>query len=57
MKNHHEIEAELDDLFDDSDWAEHETFPVEDWIYEVRNHDTRLGYRDWLYNMLANQED
>lgn len=23
--------------------------PVEDWIYEVCNGDTRLGYWEWVY--------
>lgn len=30
-------------------WASDEQYPVEDWQYEVRNGDTRLGYHDWLH--------
>ena len=56
MKFHHDIEKELYAVFYESDWAEHPTYPLADWKYEVANNDTRLGYRDWLYNMIANEE-
>lgn len=29
-------------------WNEDPKFPVEDWAYEAGNHDTRLGYADWV---------
>lgn len=33
--------------FDAEDrWSE--TYPIEDWIGEVSNGDTKLGYREWL---------
>lgn len=54
---HEEIEAELDSLFRDNPWAEHPVYPVADWQYEVANGDTRQGYRGWLYNKIANEED
>jgi len=28
-------------------WDDHPNQPVDDWIYEVSNGDTRLGYWDW----------
>lgn len=54
--DHHLIEAELDNLFDENTWAEHDRYPVADWQYEVANGDTRQGYREWLYNKLASEE-
>ena len=53
MRTHEEIENELEELFTPSPWATHARFLVSDWKYEVANDDTRLGYRDWLYNRLA----
>jgi hypothetical protein len=38
-------------------WGSHPIYPVSDWRYEVANGDTRLGYEEWLYNKLANEED
>ena len=29
-------------------WGEHPRYPARDWQYEVANHDTRLGYWDWV---------
>jgi hypothetical protein len=29
-------------------WGEHADFPVEDWVMEVTNNDTRLGYWEWV---------
>lgn len=29
-------------------WEEDEDYPFDDWRYEVRNHDTLLGYADWV---------
>ena len=29
-------------------WGEHPEFPVDDWLYEVDNGDTRLGYWVWV---------
>ena len=56
MKFHHDIVKEIYDVFADSVWAEHPTYSLADWKYEVANNDTRQGYRDWLYNMIANEE-
>jgi len=57
MRTHEQIEQELDELFEESDWAEHDDYPLADWRYEVANDDTRQGYRSWLYNQLANEEE
>ena len=56
MRTHDEIQHEIDDLFEKDPWATHARFPVSDWQYEVANDDTRLGYRDWLYDKLANDD-
>uniref|UniRef100_A0A6M3LT21 Uncharacterized protein n=1 Tax=viral metagenome TaxID=1070528 RepID=A0A6M3LT21_9ZZZZ len=29
-------------------WDNHPDFPVEDWMHEVSNDDTRLGYWEWV---------
>jgi len=29
-------------------WDEYPNFPVRDWIYDITNGDTRLGYWDWV---------
>jgi hypothetical protein len=29
-------------------WSEDPDYPVSDWQFEVRNNDTRLGYREWV---------
>lgn len=55
--SHELIEMELDSLFNNNPWASHPTYPVADWQYEVANNDTRQGYRGWLYNKLANEEE
>jgi hypothetical protein len=28
-------------------WGEHPDLPASDWMYEVSNGDTRLGYWEW----------
>ena len=56
MLTQEEIENELEKLFTPSPWATHARFPVSDWKYEVANDDTRLGYRDWLYDKLASDD-
>jgi len=53
---HDEIESRLEALFGDSPWSEDQKYPLEDWVYEVNNNDTRQGYREWLYNKYANEE-
>lgn len=57
MKTHEQTEQELDELFEESDWAEHDDYTLADWKYEVMNNDTRQGYRSWLYNRLEQEED
>lgn len=32
----------------DTVWDVHPDHPLEDWIYEVANNDTRSGYVDWV---------
>ena len=29
-------------------WGEHPEWPTSDWVYEVRNDDTRQGYWEWV---------
>ena len=53
---HFEVLDVLAALLEENSWASHDNYPVEDWQYEVMNNDTRLGYRDWLYNKLSNEE-
>jgi hypothetical protein len=36
---------------------EHPDYPRCDWVYEVRNGDTGLGYRDWVLHRLEGSED
>ena len=31
-------------------WTEDPKYPVRDWVYEVTNDDTRLGYADWVWH-------
>ncbi len=33
-------------------WMDHPGFPSTDWIYEVNNGDTRLGYWEWVNRKL-----
>ena len=35
-------------------WGEHPEYPVEDWIADVANGDTRRGYWEWVEAKLAN---
>lgn len=37
-------------------WGEHPGFPVSDWLYEVANGDTRLGYWEWVKAQLEQEE-
>lgn len=36
----------------DSDWDNHLDYPASDWIHEVENENTRLGYIDWVNNQI-----
>ena len=38
-------------------WGKHPDHPVEDWTYEVANGDTRLGYWEWVENMITFREE
>lgn len=40
-------------------WGEHPDYPVLDWVNEVSNDDTRLGYWDWVAHQMSygDQED
>lgn len=38
-------------------WGEHDYYPVEDWVMDATNGDTRLGYWEWLSDMLETKED
>jgi hypothetical protein len=35
-------------------WGAHPDHPLEDWLYEVANHDTRRGYWEWVEARIAN---
>lgn len=54
--NHYEVETYLEKFFEKDHWPSHPDFPVESWKYEVANDDTRLGYREYLYNNLIESE-
>jgi hypothetical protein len=32
-------------------WGEYPAAPTRDWIYEVGERNTRLGYWEWAYNI------
>lgn len=32
-------------------WGAHPDYPVADWVYEVTNNYTRLGYWEWVANL------
>jgi len=38
-------------------WGEHIDYPVADWVMDATNNDTRLGYWEWVANMLEARED
>jgi len=38
-------------------WAEHHEYLIEDWGHAIQNNDTRLGYWDWILEMLKNEDD
>lgn len=37
-------------------WGKHPDHPVSDWQYEVENHETRLGYWEWVADRVRNAE-
>jgi hypothetical protein len=37
-------------------WSEDPDYPVSDWQFEVRNNDTRLGYREWVERRREDQD-
>jgi hypothetical protein len=37
-------------------WGEHPDFPASDWMYEVSNGDTRLGYWEWCAASMPAEE-
>lgn len=40
-----------------SHWDEHPDHPVQDWLYEINNGDTRRGYGDWVDARIEASED
>lgn len=38
-------------------WGSHPNHPVEDWQSEVADDETRLGYWDWLEQMITIDEE
>ena len=54
-RRHHSAIDEIAQLLKDHDYDD-PSWPKEDWRLEVANHDTRLGYTDWvLHQIEANQ--
>ncbi len=37
-------------------WDNHPEYPVEDWMYEVNNEDTRSSYWEWVVSQIENEE-
>lgn len=37
-------------------WGAHPAYPVKDWLYEVRNGDTRQGYWDWVVARIEEEQ-
>ena len=48
------LHPEAQALFDEDMWGQHSDYPRSDWVFEVSNGDTNLGYWEWLTGMLAN---
>lgn len=40
----------------DNVWCEHKDYPKEDWLTEVENYDTTVGYWEWVENQMAGSE-
>jgi len=38
-------------------WGAHDTWPVQDWKYEVDNDNTRLGYWEWVAQQIEIHAD
>lgn len=38
-------------------WESSSRYPVEDWIYEVSNGDTRHSYAEWLFQKLSEDKN
>lgn len=57
MRTHKEIIEELHKTVGDNPWADHPRFTHEDWRTAVHFEETNLGYRDWLYNQLMEEDD
>lgn len=47
---------QLDDDYNQSGFGEHPMFPREAWQEAVANEDTLLGYWQWLYHQIQEQE-
>jgi hypothetical protein len=41
----------------ESHWDDHDEFEYGDWVTEVRDNDTRLGYVDWVNNQLEAEDE
>jgi len=37
-------------------WGEHHLFPASDWILDVRDEGTRIGYWEWVVNQIEARE-
>lgn len=38
-------------------WKSHPDYPIEDWIFEVHEGNTRRGYWDWVWYMLSTKDE
>lgn len=38
-------------------WGSHTDHPVSDWQHEVSNHDTIIGYWDWVVNQIEQAKE
>lgn len=39
------------------EFHEHFLYPLSDWMYEVQNGDTRLGYEDWVEHKIDMEDN
>ena len=57
MRTHREVIEEIHHTVGENPWADHPRFTHEDWRLNVNTGNTNLGYRDWLYNQLMEEDD
>lgn len=52
---HEEIAAEIEALKKENIWQSHPDHPKEDWQAEVANNDTHIGYWDYVFNCMTEE--